>query len=1568
MDEGGVAGPAGPVAAPAGIGVERYPVAFPALQIMCDAACGANPVEIIETRYPAAVTLYAMAENPEVSNIIMNSHMEDFATIMEDEDELSDRIAFENSISTQNDNEIDSNYGPIIIGKSRIPVAPAVAPAVANANYTKLIAFISFFTADNQHMITLNSLMFYLHVLIYGTFGIQGQQPVLIYSNILLVRNPNRLVDSSSLMPKYSFNLLCVKEPLLQTRLTAGRENGMGALLERFICKLLQPFLDTIAPAFTKVKLIAPTESNNIWQIKLSVFENDFILVSLQIINVKAEYLTHGNIIPFEHLHIPETYGNLIIPPLKGPGWTINADVTYDNGLYLHIMPVITAIFRGLQQQLNANLLRYCSHNLCFSLYNKCLSKDFNCLCSLSEVDTKMLKEIVGSGGFNNFYIFIQSFLNNLVDTLINKKKQYFLFGLLNLISCSYQDKYTLETKAYELIFDKAPPNLNLFLNSMRLIEKVNSICAGIPIPINIVMGGGKQYSLFQIALNNYFNTLGGSEDTSYFIETFNTVDFVNQGGETTKINGDKIVEFLYHANVKPAADADFGMFHPGNDIEDSPETALGSTMCMSVCMLLQMSLKKLIDGLFVREPLTGNYDIDIGNSCIGNPPTTLSSLRINLHSSKIFYTGVKTYLETYFDSLVAAGPAVGPVVYAIRAEIRILDADTEHIPPIASVISPYDFVLKGSMQNYIVHILDAIYEFNPGGTGAFLTRGQKIGVAEILTPFMFTSQGFSSPLKGIFDIFYTLFIIENFANRSLVTQKINKELKRIAICAQVLYIHFVQIRNFEILRVYPAPMVPLVPAQENNPTLVAIYAIMHTLQRMILIGYNGSTLLDAAGFAGIMNTYVTFTDNLIQVTGQVTGTNRELLFYCAPHNPTGRTLTSIENYFMNFLVYSSPNPPPPPPPSPIGTLADTVVVAGNAAAPVAGIPVMMTEIDLQNPSFRSLTCIPDVITALNGMGGIVHSLYKNKLYAACRDSVNKKEGVIAIASAYQSFLWNTFNSMKIIGEGEPDFHCFGKRAGAKGIDGVLVETHNIGLNNLIGSLNPCWSGFPEPNSDLLNLNTVLVPPHTFLDGVQFNNDANDNLGRFLIFSWFITSIFGIKTKSKPSKILALGRTYLKLFVESYRVVVASRQGRPENELFGCMFAIPLAIPLAIPQLREPHVPVPGDYFDCTNNEILCLTYGSRNINEALTKYREIEGEHGVENVKKIFVPSQPNGRPNPFQLLGINYTSDVFQNEILQQFLKRFSIFPNRKEFTIMASTNMGILLRELHAGITHLVQASQSSQPVNFPNLCQTLVSRLFPRVQELNIYTPAERDTSKFENFPSVSDVCNSIYFRTKWIIYLVKCILNAFLFNSPQDAPSVYRNMKLFILLLKYLINQEEIAGLEERIIGIVQVQDVQIPDTIAETLANVGLLINSEYPNIEPACILSAKAIVENEATPKVIKKSKLTKNHQQTAEAVKSTRPRVAEAAAIAANLRDAKLKSRRNQGGGNTNNHTRRNKNKRKKNSKSKTKTKFKTKSSPKHRKAIPSSRSGSQSNRKKYKPKKSQKNVTFKRRRARK
>jgi len=1617
VDQGAAAGPP--------VGAQLYPDAFPRLQILCDVACETNPVEIIETRYPAAVTLVAIAGNPELSNIIMDAHMEDFSTIIGDEEELSERIAFENSISTKNKNEnqIDSNYGPIIIGKSEIPVIHAAAAApVINANYTNLLFFISNFGAGHANMITLNSLMFYLHILIYGTFGIQIQQPVFIYNNILLVRNLVHRVDISSLMPKYSFNILCEKEPLLQTRLTAGRENGMGALLERFICKTLQPFFDSIrAPppaaalpqGFTKVKLIAPTESNNIWQIKLSVFENDFILVSLQIINVKAEYLIPANITN-EQATIEQTYTGLV-----RARWTINSDIRHDNP----IIPSITVILNGLQAQLNPtpqNVLKYFSHNLCFSLYNKCLSKDFNCLCSLSEVDTKMLKIIVGivigvSRGFDDFYTFIQLFLNNLVDTLINKKKQYFLFGLLNLISCSYQDRYTLETKAYEVIFDKAP-YFNLFLESMRLIELVNRQCAAIP--INIVMGGGKQYSLFQIALNNYFNTFGRNVAGSYFYTTFNTGDFVNPGDPTKIPDLTKLIEFLYHANVKPAADADFGMFHPGNDDEGSPHTALGSTMCMSVCMLLQISLKKKIDNLFVQPPLATppnarHYDIDIGNSCIGNPPTTLSSLRINLHNSYIFYSEV---IRTTPPATPEAALIYGLLPTIINQFFTgIIPAGTS----IASVISPYDFVLKGTMENYIIHILDSVYEFNPGGLGQWnIDPDTKRAYAETLKPFMFTSQGFSSPLKGIFDIFYTLFIIENFANRSLVTQKINKELKRIAICAQVLYINFDQLLGFHILRVYPAPSVPLAPAQEADPTLLAIYSIMHTLQHMILIGYNGSNLLDTAVFAGIMNTYVTFVSQLIVL-------NTELLFYCAPHNPTTRTFTNIESYFMNFLIYSSPPPPhdPPHPPYPhpgipvINTSGATLVELCDTTA-VAN-PLFPRRIIAANPEdiiLRSLYCIPNVITqlyTLNILNGFpyVHSLYKNKLYAACRDTVNKSEGVIAIASAYQSFLWDKEKRSNIRLQedtDETDTVCSPKLVNVLGIMEVLNITGNAGLNGLIDSLNPCWHDFPNPNHDLLDLNTVLVGSNTNLDDVIFNAVANDNLGMFLIFSWFLTSIFGIKTKSKPSKILALGRTYLKLFVESYRAVVASRQGRPENELFRCRFAIP-----NLPVVHRGDNEVRADgvevYFECNHADILCLTYSSFNIKEALDKYRNLQndygihGENGNEVVKKIQIVN-PQQQRNAPQVLGIKFKSQVFQKVILQQLLTRFSILPTGKQFTITASHNMGTLLRELHTKYkTYILLGGPHQnqiQPRIFANLCITLINALLHRVRLLNIYTPGKHDVSKFENFPKIDDVCTSLYFRTRWIIYLVSGMLGIRDIDNGTTPSFVYKNMKLFILLLKYLINIGEQSELPSYIYNVlITFNTIGFNINInLQILEQVLVLIDSEYPNIDDVCLVrNSGLIVEREPqpedknpkkskkkippkkVPEVEKKSDTGVIKEKISTAVDKTKTEAIKAI-IGLKLKGIeppgvpKGPKRRGAGarsGGTIrirnprspkkiNNHTRKNKYKR--NNKNKNK---KHKSSPKYRKINPSSRSGSQSNKKKSKSTLPQKNVTFKRRR---
>jgi len=910
---------------------------------------------------------------------------------------------------------------------------------------------------------------------------------------------------------------------------------------------------------------------------------------------------------------------------------------------------------------------------------------------------------------------------------------------------------------------------------------------------------------------------------------------------------------------------------------------------------------------------------------------------------------------------------------------------------PIASVISPYDFVLKGTMENYIIHILDSVYNFNP--TGFFqwnIAVDAKHIYARTLKPFMFTSQGFSSPLKGIFDIFYTLFIIENFANRSLVTQKINKELKRIAICAQVLYIHFNELLTID----------------------GSLTVIIQTLQNMILIGYNGSNLL-SNDFANIMTTYVTFVSQLIVLLS----VNVELLFYCAPNIQTRRGLTSIENYFMNFLVYSSPNPPTFPPPPPPDT--------ADAAYTAANIPNKFTDETLQNPLFRSLSCIPGVFTALNTMPEIVHSLYKNKLYAACRDSINKSEGVIAIASAYQSFLWSKLNSEKIKGLDGTDTHCVNKLDGALGIKQLLERDRTV-LDSLVTSLNPCWSNFPAQAYDLLDLNSVLVfnPNPIKLDDVEFLYVLDNNVGKFLIFSWFITSVFGIKTKSKPSKILALGRTYLKLFVESY-----NREALPKNNeysLFNCNFKIQ---PQAIAPENAPQVPderstsskAKGDvHFICTDYRILCLAYSSFNIENAIQKYREIQNGYdlaaatGDKVIRKIIRDEQ--GNRNSAQILGIMYGSDVFQNEILKQLLIRFSILPRGKEFTITASVNMRFLIMKLYQFITLIPVIILTIE--SFSMLCKNFVEHIFKDVQELNIYTPSKHDTSKFENFPRINEICSYQYFRTKWIIYLVRGMINSLSDNlSDSDYKYVYTFMKLFILLIKYLINVDEIHNLHVYIFQILTADIASSSGIGADTtrflktppvqlshelLINVDILIQSEYPETRTECKTVLDESTTKNKTPsdksndkgkpvksEVAKPDVTTKPDKQRNKPV--ARTAAGTAAGILAGFTDpttadnpgkeqaptkTKAKPKGTSGsakaGGTisfrppcspkkSNNHTRKNKYKRKNKDK-------KHKSSPKYRKVNPSSRSGSQSNRKKSKSKLQHKNVTFKRRRARK
>ena len=105
----------------------------------------------------------------------------------------------------------------------------------------------------------------------------------------------------------------------------------------------------------------------------------------------------------------------------------------------------------------------------------------------------------------------------------------------------------------------------------------------------------------------------------------------------------------------------------------------------------------------------------------------------------------------------------------------------------------------------------------------------------------MTTDEGFSSPVKVLFDIFFTLFSIENFTNRAFVTQKINKELKRISICATILFFHF-----YELLRMY-------VDGSSQKPH---INSMIVTLREVINYGYDSAIKLLSDQIDNIMTSY----------------------------------------------------------------------------------------------------------------------------------------------------------------------------------------------------------------------------------------------------------------------------------------------------------------------------------------------------------------------------------------------------------------------------------------------------------------------------------------------------------------------------------------------------------------------------------------------------------------------------------------------------------------------------------------------------------------------------------------
>lgn len=1552
-----------------------FPQANPELQVLCCTASSLKQIKMIETEFIGAVPLFALANartpaEKTAAQEMLNTHMEDFMDIMDDEEEFSEKIAFENSFPSLGLGEVDTNFDPVLKGDTpRIAVMTSgthssrhaasvadrlVAQAHATGNtgaseYTSLITFINYFGVV-ANITLLKNLMQYMNILLYAKFSPVVNTNIRIYNNIYFVKNPTY---DNSVFPKFSFYIVCKKEPLLQSQLLSGRENGMGALLKSFVCVKLKKFFTDLGvqnPDFVVLKIIEPTESSHLWQVKLSIFGNDFIFISIQIINMADEYFTIAESQPADY--------NIMIQAAAVP---LTQGVTEQ---------VLTLLDTAMTQQPATPLLLNIWQNLCFSLYNKCLSKDFNCLCSLSESDIKLYQLISGFPGAYipancaGFYQFINHFWAYLFDSQIRIKQKYFYLGLNNLVYCSCQSNYTPETKAYEKLFDMSlvagDEHKNLFVNSMRLIEHVNTICNTIgvePEKIRFVMGGGKQYSLFQKTLNKYFNVLqpphNGSGVGSYFYTTFYTDDFV-AGGDPTKIPDlTRLIEFLYHGNVKAAADADFGMFYP--------DGAIGATQCMAVCMLLQLSLKVLFNRLLT--PAT--YEIDIGNSCIGTPPTTLSSLREVIVESNIYY-----------PIYIAGAP--GNDAFTNFAGI-LNNFDTGDVK---STISPFDFVQKGSMVSYIKHIIHAVCDFIPQVYGEAAANTIAINLSSYC---MITTQGFSSPLKGIFDIFYTLFIIENFTNRALVTQKINKELRRVAICAQVLYIHY-----RELLTTYPGN------AAQITPMLI-------TLTQMITYGYTNISLMTQVNFQTIMVTYCQFVSHITNYAES----NAIFLYYCInPPPELTRALTSIETFFNSLLEnsYNGAADPANPTNYPSPVLPPQIGVAIAAAAmPPNMIPC--------------LNSINGVLTQLQAPAIVPHVtlLYNNKLYAACRDSKNKSEGIVAIMSAYQSFLWDIRKRDRIYPHIRGEEHyvdlCQAEYNQLTARADLLHSYSQVTLNDLITSLDPCWA----PNLNLLDLTG-----NNILDGVTFNAVLNDNIIKFLFFSWFITSIFGIKTKSKNTKVVSLGRTYLKLLMESHQNI--------QTLLFGCQIIIPAVA--AAGQARLPVPYNPADTFPCNDDNILCLAYNDSNVQDALTKYREsqarLAGVGGVDNVASgIYMVKQILDAP---RVIGIRYDSLVFKNELVGLLIGRFSKLPRGQEVIHRTAHKMKIIMNHFLENILTTTLGGTTT----FIEIVKSCLLTASEKVLTLD-YMPHSHDVSKFQQLPDISGPCSAQYLRNRWAYVLIYYIINVLsVSTAPVDEIAIrtlFNCIRLFIVLYKYLnitertlnglqynnrteaINVNLIAGVREEINKVFKVacvierppaQKTTITKALA-TAAKKGQSALVKAKNI-PVKVEPSAAKAPRGASAATVPKSSAVKAAESSAAKASAAKGRKKSAAKLSATdkaritaskvsaskasaAKDAAAAARAlsevpeqyhedSSGGGGhpnrgtiriqnhrspkkTNNHTRKRQysnsiHKRKKN-----------KSKPKYKNINPPSQSRSQHNRKKSNSKLKHKNVTFKRRR---
>jgi len=724
--------------------------------------------------------------------------------------------------------------------------------------------------------------------------------------------------------------------------------------------------------------------------------------------------------------------------------------------------------------------------HLCFALLSKACAKDFNCLCSMPEIDVGLFNTIVQSGNLAGLFAFIGDFLKALAEPQLDSKRSYMVTALHNLVS-SFEPSQTGETLAYKNLFDGDIPGsgLNTFNPIMREINKVILILreesAGQE-ELQVSLCGGRMiYKL-------------GDVLRGYVIQGVAAAPSPNS-------------EFLLAEMVKPLnlpSDSDYTLTFGGVGDED-PDVVQTHLMFYTLCS--QLGIKKIIDEFCTSDNLYAGFFLKervvVGMSLVGGD-FQLSSAR-NSCEALAFLDEIKSKIQKD-PSLEFLHPSLD--------FLGQLPRDLNRVPK--SSLAPCDLVPKIKSGNFIVKIGN--YIFSSGYVhrelqGVITQIVPNINtIADRISRYsMSTDQGFSSPIKVLFDILFTLFSIENFTNRAFVTQKINKELKRIAICASILFFHFAELSqtpererinqllqqqllypegsqeryhiDSELLQLQQQLLYP-----EGSLEIQEITKMLQILGRVINYGYNPAVKLISDKIHNIMTDYASCFVQLLYLY------HLGVVFYSRatlPKIDTRDTLTRLETACMDMLKVYAP------------VAQDPVLRQPQEPFQVEGLPrQLLTSIITSGRQFL----------ATIQTNRILQNFLQLKQKVKTKDSEYKAKGkFLTSVEAFEFFL-----------QGFPEIEQPFPEPALPALPGfVTILTHSTLLNDL----QPLLAIFSNPAfAELMHFEPIVVIKSENLRDPQANAEGLKVSGQHQFGIYALLSIFGVKFKSEWSKIALFTR------------------------------------------------------------------------------------------------------------------------------------------------------------------------------------------------------------------------------------------------------------------------------------------------------------------------------------------------------------------------------------------------------------------------------------------------------------